>query len=100
MLAERSAVIAEKRVAELETAEGVGGAAAARYEGASAVVSLQRVVGVASVVLLAIAEMVFLRALADAPPRGGVGVVLAADGQNPIDLPAFVAATGLDNAPT
>jgi EpsI family protein len=90
VLAERSAEIAKKRVIELETAEGVGGAAAARYEGASAVLSPTRVVGVASVVLLAIAEMFFLRTLADAPPRGGVGVVLAADGQNPIDLPAFV----------
>ena len=40
--------------------------------------------------LLATGEMIFLRGLAALPPRGGVGVVLAADGQNPVELPAFL----------
>jgi exosortase len=43
-----------------------------------------------AVVGLAAGEMVFLRALAAMPPRGGVGVLLAADGQNPVELPAFL----------
>ena len=44
----------------------------------------------AVVVCLAGAEMVGLRALQQLPPRGGVGVVLAADGKNPVELPAFL----------
>jgi exosortase len=43
-----------------------------------------------AVVGLAAGEMVFLRGLAAMPPRGGVGVLLAADGQNPVELPAFL----------
>ena len=42
------------------------------------------------VVVVAGAEMVFLGWLAGLPPRGGVGVVLAADGKNPAELPTFV----------
>jgi hypothetical protein len=44
----------------------------------------------AGVVLLAVAEMFFLQRLAQMPPRGRVGVVLAADGLNPIELPSFL----------
>ena len=47
-----------------------------------------RVAGV--VVGLAVAELVFLGWLAGLPPRGGVGVRLAADGKNPVELPTFV----------
>jgi exosortase len=43
-----------------------------------------------AVVGLAAGEMGFLRGLAAMPPRGGVGVLLAADGQNPVELPAFL----------
>lgn len=43
-----------------------------------------------TVAVLAVAEMFFLRALAKLPPRGEVGVVLAADGKNPVELPAFL----------
>jgi exosortase len=46
--------------------------------------------GAVIVVAFAIGEMVFLRALANSPPRGQVGVVLSADGQNPVALPAFL----------
>ncbi|MBC7369185.1 MAG: EpsI family protein, partial [Undibacterium sp.] len=42
------------------------------------------------VVGLAGAEMFFLGWLAGLPPRGGVGVVLATDGKNPVELPTFV----------
>ncbi len=42
------------------------------------------------VVVLAVGEMVFLRQVASAPARGGVGVVLAADAINPVGLPAFL----------
>ncbi|HVS51840.1 MAG TPA: EpsI family protein [Opitutaceae bacterium] len=42
------------------------------------------------VVVCAAGEMVFLRWLERAPPRGKVGVVLAADGVNPAELPAFI----------
>ena len=42
------------------------------------------------VVILAATEMVFLGWLAGLPPRGGVGVVLAADGKNPVELPTFI----------
>jgi exosortase len=36
------------------------------------------------------AEMAFLHRLASAPPRGEVGIVLAADGKNPVELPTFL----------
>lgn len=39
---------------------------------------------------LAIAEMFFLRHIAQMPARGGAGVLLAADGLNPVELPAFL----------
>jgi exosortase len=42
------------------------------------------------VVVVALAEMFFLQRLRDLPPRGRVGVVLAADGENPAELPAFI----------
>jgi EpsI family protein len=42
------------------------------------------------VVVMAVAEMVFLGWLAGLPPRGGVGVKLAADGKNPVELPTFI----------
>jgi hypothetical protein len=41
-------------------------------------------------VILVVAEMFFLHRLAQMPPRGQVGVVLAADGLNPVELPAFL----------
>jgi exosortase len=44
----------------------------------------------ALVVALTIGEMVFLNRIAQMPPRGGVGVVLAPDGLNPVELPAFL----------
>lgn len=44
----------------------------------------------AGVVGMAVAEMFFLGALAKMPARGGAGVVLAADGKNPVELPAFL----------
>ena len=40
--------------------------------------------------VLAVVEMVFLRQVANAPARGDVGVVLAADGKNPGELPALL----------
>lgn len=45
---------------------------------------------VVAVGLVAGAEMVFLGWLAGLPPRGGVGVQLAADGKNPVELPTFI----------
>jgi EpsI family protein len=42
------------------------------------------------IIALAIGEMVFLHRLATQPPKGMVGVVLAADGQNPVELPTFL----------
>ena len=45
---------------------------------------------VAGVVALAVAEMFFLQQLANRPPRGDAGVVLSADGVNPVELPTFV----------
>jgi EpsI family protein len=42
------------------------------------------------VVGLAVGEMFFLHHLATLPPRGGVGVVLSADGKNPAELPTFL----------
>ena len=44
----------------------------------------------AVVVCVAGVEMIGLRALQQLPPRGGVGVVLSADGKNPVELPAFL----------
>lgn len=41
-------------------------------------------------VAVAIGEMFFLHHLATAPPRGQAGVVLAPDGLNPVELPAFI----------
>lgn len=35
-------------------------------------------------------EMIFLHRLERLPPRGGTGVALAADGLNPVELPAFI----------
>lgn len=42
------------------------------------------------VCVLAIGEVFFLARLAGLPPRGQVGVRLAADGQNPVELPVFL----------
>lgn len=49
-------------------------------------------IGIAAVlvVALAVGEMVFLHHLAGRPARGGAGVALAADGLNPVELPAFI----------
>ncbi len=44
----------------------------------------------AVVVALAVGEMFFLAHLAALPPQGGAGVRLAADGLNPVELPAFL----------
>ena len=44
----------------------------------------------AVVVVLAVGEMFFLAHLAALPPQGGAGVRLAADGLNPVELPAFL----------
>lgn len=50
-----------------------------------------RGVGVAAMVVGLIGvEMALLKRVAEAPPRGEVGVMLAADGLNPVELPAFV----------
>ena len=43
-----------------------------------------------AIVVLAIGEMLFFGRLASLPPRGQVGVRLAADGQNPVELPVFL----------
>jgi len=42
------------------------------------------------IVVLAVGEMLFLAHLAGLPARGQVGVRLAADGQNPVELPVFL----------
>ncbi len=42
------------------------------------------------ILLLAVGEMAFLHYLATRPAQGAVGIVLAADGQNPAELPAFL----------
>jgi exosortase len=42
------------------------------------------------VCVLAVGEMLFLARVASLPPRGQVGVKLAADGQNPVELPVFL----------
>jgi exosortase len=44
----------------------------------------------AVVVVLSLAEMIFLHRLAHLPARGGAGVLLAADGKNPVELPVFL----------
>ncbi len=44
----------------------------------------------AVVVVVAVGEMFFLRHLAQLPARGEAGVLLAADGVNPVELPAFL----------
>jgi EpsI family protein len=44
----------------------------------------------AAVVMMAVAEMFFLTQLAARPGDGAAGVRLAADGLNPVELPAFV----------
>lgn len=44
----------------------------------------------AVVTMCAVSGMLVLHAIAVRPPRGEVGVVLSADGKNPIDLPAFL----------
>ena len=45
---------------------------------------------VVTILALAVGEMFFLQKLAALPPRGGAGVVLAADEKNPVELPAFL----------
>jgi EpsI family protein len=45
---------------------------------------------VGCVLILVGVEMLFLHRLAQMPPRGQVGVVLGADGLNPVELPAFL----------
>lgn len=51
----------------------------------------RRVWGAAiAVVGLAVGEMVWLDRVAKMPPRGEVGVVLAAGGKNPVELPTFL----------
>ncbi len=42
------------------------------------------------VVGLAVGEMGLLQALGTLPPRGKVGLVLSADGKNPVELPVFL----------
>jgi len=42
------------------------------------------------VVAMAVGELFFLAHLAGLPPRGRTGVKLAADGVNPVELPAFL----------
>jgi EpsI family protein len=60
-------------------------------QNAAARTSLAAPIGVAVAVAgLAAAEMFFLHRLASLPPRGQVGVALAADGLNPVELPAFL----------
>jgi hypothetical protein len=44
----------------------------------------------AVIVVLVVSEMLFLGHLAALPPRGQVGVRLAADGINPVELPVFL----------
>lgn len=43
-----------------------------------------------AVMMLATSEMFFLHGLASQPARGAAGVLLAADGKNPVELPAFL----------
>ena len=49
-----------------------------------------RFTAAAVVMLVAVAEMFFLHRLAQMPSRAEAGVVLAADGLNPVELPAFL----------
>jgi EpsI family protein len=44
----------------------------------------------AVIIVLAMAEMLLLHRLETLPPKGRVGVVLAADGKNPVELPTFL----------
>jgi EpsI family protein len=44
----------------------------------------------AAIIVLAMAEMFLLHRLATLPPKGMVGVVLGADGKNPVELPTFL----------
>jgi exosortase/archaeosortase family protein len=63
---------------------------------AEPVVSVSRLLSplscVAIVVIAATGEMYFLHRLASLPPRGAAGIVLSADGRNPVDLPTFLGA--------
>ncbi len=43
-----------------------------------------------AIVVLAVAEMTFLHHVETLPPRGAAGVVLAADGNDPVELPTFL----------
>jgi EpsI family protein len=45
-----------------------------------------------AVIVLAVAEMIFLQRITALPPRGGAGVALAPDGKNPVELPTFLGA--------
>lgn len=77
---------AEERPASRRADKGGGEAAGKpnRVRGVGPVV-------VAAVVLAAVAgEIVFLRKIADLPSRGGAGIVLAADGRTPVELPTFL----------
>jgi exosortase/archaeosortase family protein len=47
-------------------------------------------ISVAVVLALTAAEMLFLAHLVSMPPRGRVGIRLAADGENPVELPTFL----------
>ncbi len=66
------------RPSEEAAGEGAGGRAARPYRVA------------AIVVVLVVGEMFFLRHLAQLPARGGAGVLLAADGVSPVELPGFL----------
>lgn len=72
------------------SAESLAPEAASEERSAGSRTGLGRWRVVAVVAVLAGAEMAGLRALAKLPARGGVGVVLAADGKNPVELPAFL----------
>jgi exosortase len=68
-----------------------------RVEGAGGEMPLKRWISdrrvcmvTVTVVALSVAEMFFLHRLSQMPARGQVGVVLAADGLNPVELPAFL----------
>jgi hypothetical protein len=51
---------------------------------------LRAVIGAATIVGLSVVEMFWLGQLAERPGDGAAGVRLAADGVNPVELPAFV----------
>jgi len=71
----------ERPVADVRSSEGVEGVNS-RGAAVFAVAGL--------IVVLAAAEVGFLRALSRSPAKGDVGVVLAADGVNPVELPGFI----------